>query len=387
MRQIKFRQWYFLLILFFCFHQPVFAALPSDIEPTNILEKSNSPILINHLVNYDLFVRGRMIVLNDVDTWNRTINTWNAVFANLGGYNDSGDEVPITLQSLDTSQVDLAKPGYYTVTVHLQILEPFSNDYILDKSIQSFSIPICVTDPQQFDLFIIGSNANSIDLTWRKSLSEPLTLYYIDASTVLTDEMLTSVSWNVYQSNIPSTATVFSIQTNDLTEGHEYYFYLQSGTDISNYVHLSYTEQKWNHEYMGGDRDGGDSLGNHLPEYEQPAPTIPDSNSNHTSNEEITISPSSDTTASSSGESNSSWEPSSIPNSTCSPELSAGDFPASAQELSSAASSTPNPTESTLSNDSTSVVTEFSSISQSVSDIGNTIPVSTESISISPLCI
>ncbi len=379
MRKIQLRQLCFLLALFFCFHQPVLAALPSDIASADISEESNSPILINHLVNYDLFIRGRMITLNDTETWNRTVSSWNTVFANLGGYNDSGEEVLITLQLLDTSQVDLTKPGYYTVTVHLQIPEPFNSDYVLDESIQQFSIPICIADPQQLNLFVIGTDKDGIDLTWGNSATEPLTLYFINSPTVLTDEMLASASWNIYASNIPPTATVFSIQTANLTEGHEYYFYLESNNNHSNYVHFSYTNQQWNHEYMGGDRDGGDGLGNHLPDYEQPAPTISDSNFHPTSHEETATAPTSDTTASSSGEFIPSLESSSIADTTNVPEVE----DSSLQELPSETSSIPNSTEPMQNSDS--VVTESSSISQSLSDITQTIPEKMESASFSSI--
>ncbi|HIR88170.1 MAG TPA: hypothetical protein IAC96_04390 [Candidatus Fimimorpha faecalis] len=129
---------------------------------------------------------------------------------------------------------------------------------------------------------------------------------------------------------------------------------------------------------MGGDRDGGDGLGNHLPDYEQPAPTISDSNS-HPTNEETTTAPTSDTTASSSGEFIPSLESSSIADTTNVPEVE----DSSLQELPSETSSIPNSTEPMQNSDS--VVTESSSISQSLSDITQTIPEKMESASFSSI--
>lgn len=280
------KYWWILFIILIICREPVFALASQNMTPdyTNdeLTVSSDTPIIIDHIFNYDSFITGHMVAQNDTETWNKIVSNWKNVFSFIGAYNDAGDEVALTLESLDTSMVDLETPGHYMVIVHLMI-DPnsglSSSNYQLSDSVQTFSIPICISNPEQFDLFLSRCTPSSSIFSWIKPLSDPITVYYLNSSSPLSNAQLDSASWKVYPSYIQNDLMFWNLSNQSLDAESYHYFYFQSGTECSNYVLISNIAGQWTSGSTGGDRDGGDSTDNPLPDIEQPAPSLPSTSS------------------------------------------------------------------------------------------------------------
>lgn len=238
------------------------------IIPVNALENK---IVIDKLFNYDMFSKGWIIALNDSMELEKKIKSKVAAMNLLGGYNDNYEEAGLIIDYIDNN-VDINKIGNYTIDINLKLLPEYADDFILDDNIKKIRVPVRISDPNVFDVFITRMSQSGIEFSWLTRKSEYTTLNYIESDHEIDLDSLKNASWNVFSENIPF--NIYTFPKKNLLLNKHYYFRFTNGKEESNIIHFYYDKDIPNYEYMGGDRDGGDAQSTPPPDIEQPAPEI-----------------------------------------------------------------------------------------------------------------
>lgn len=265
-----------IFIIFFSLNRPINAndAAPDTTnKPDASLNSDESKIVINKIVNYDLFTKGAIIAVNDYVTFNEFIEN-QALPIYISGYNDNNCYASLTVDYIDTSEVDLQKVGTYPVYTKLKLFDDCIDDFILADNIEIIKFDIRVSDPNVFDVFVTGANSHSFDFSWLSRESKYFTLYYIESTQEITFDDLKNDDWQIFQDDIFS---FYRLNTNKLNPDKHYYFYFTDDKEASNIIHIYYDNGFPFYESMTGDRDGGDTQSPPLVEVEQPAPDISNS--------------------------------------------------------------------------------------------------------------
>ena len=206
----------------------------------NETEPENTKPIVNKITSYDILTTGIIVALNDHDAFNDFVENKNKVY--IAGYNDDDTaDARVIIDNIDISNVNLNVAGIYPVYLNLRLDDVCVDDYILDEGIKTVTFSVCVSDPNNFDIFIMSDNASNITFSWLKR-----------------KQSQTKLELNKY-----------------------YYFYFQNGQDASEIIQYYKDHDKPFYENIGGDRDAGDSKNPPLPEIEQPAP-VPEESENNT---------------------------------------------------------------------------------------------------------
>lgn len=238
------------------------------IIPINALENK---IVIDKLFNYDMFSKGWIIAQNDNVELEKRIENKVAAMNLLGGYNDNYEEAGLIIDYIDNN-VDINKIGTYTIDIYLKLSPEYADDFILDDSVKKIRIPVRISDPNVFDVFITRMSQSGIEFSWLTRKSEYTTLNYIESDHKIDLDSLKNASWKIYEKDIFSTSYSFSIKKLQLNK--HYYFRFTNSEEKSNIIHFYYDKGLPTYDSMGGDRDGGDAQSTPPPDIEQPAPEI-----------------------------------------------------------------------------------------------------------------
>lgn len=239
---------------------------------------------ITKIFNYDIFVKGRVIPINDIESLNQEIQTRKQMLSFVGGYNENYDEALLTVESFDFSEIDIRKVGTYNVIIKLQIDQSYSEEYFICDELRTLYIPIRISDPNSLDVFVLGVNASTYDINFLKPVTEDLNLLCFQSDIPMTVQELENVTWDLYETMPP--INFFRISRNELELNKHYYFRIKHANEYSNIIHIFDDGNIPVYDSMGGDRDGGDSEGDDVPDIIQPPPINPNPSINVTEEED-----------------------------------------------------------------------------------------------------
>lgn len=237
-------------------------------KPIHALENKS---IIDKLINYDIFSKGWIIALNDNIELEKRIKSKVSAMNLLGGYNDNNEEAGLIIDYIDNN-VDINKIGTYTIDINLKLSPEYADNFILDDNIKKIRVPVKISDPNVFDVFITRMSQSGIEFSWLTRKSKYTSLSYIENDCKINLDSLKNTSWKVFSENIPF--NLYTFPKNNLLLNKHYYFRFTNGKEESNIIHFYYDKDIPTYEYMGGDRDGGDVQSTPPPEIEQPAPEI-----------------------------------------------------------------------------------------------------------------
>lgn len=244
-----------------------------NVKITNA-EETNEKIEITHILNGDLFVKGLLVELNDIYTLNEEISQRKSFMSFVTGYNDNEDEALINIESFDTSQIDITKEGIYQIKVKLIINEEFSQDFFISEDTANITIPVLISDPNYYDIFLRGILPNYLTISYLKPAEADGEILILQSPTEITYKELIKKDWNIY-STITQGATSFDIDRSIIALNTHYYFRLKIGDEYSNILHIIDEGTYLHSTSTGRDRDSGDTHGNDLPDQIQPSPEPP----------------------------------------------------------------------------------------------------------------
>ena len=224
---------------------------------SNETEPENTKPIVTKITNYDILTTGTIVALNDDDT----------------------ADARVVIDNIDIINVNLNIAGTYPVYLNLKLDDICADECILDEDIKTITFSVCVSDPNNFDIFITSDNASNITFSWLKREQNETTAFYIESDVKLTYQDLQNKSWQILDDTIVS--NFFRLSQSRLTLNKYYYFYFQNDQNVSNIIQYYKDHDKPVYENIGGDRDAGDSQNPPLPEIEQPAP-VPEESENNT---------------------------------------------------------------------------------------------------------
>ncbi len=257
-----------LLALLFCFgsEQVVLAEGEMPIEKKEI----------TLIFNMDYLTGGEMLAVNDLVALDAVVSVWESRFNNrIVCFSDDFDEADLILDTLNYSQIKIDTVGNYTVTAKLKLAEEFNETYSISDALCTLKIPVRVSDPAVFEIWISSVFSNRIHLEWLYE-DRDAELLYTSSENPLSDQELQDATWSIYKEDWATLRQYFySIQRNKLILNHYYYFRLKSGEIVSNIIGVVDDGSKVEYADRGGDRDGGDGEVNPPPDYYQPPPESP----------------------------------------------------------------------------------------------------------------
>lgn len=239
---------------------------------------------LTKIFNYDIFIKGRVIPINDIESLNQEIETRKQMFSFVAGYNENYDEALLTVESFDFSEIDISKVGTYNVIIKLQIDQSYSEEYFISDELRTLYIPIRISDPNSLDIFVLGVNASTYDINFLKPVTEDLELLYFQSCTPMTVQELENVTWDLYEAISPT--NFFRISRSELDLNTHYYFRIKHANEYSNIIHIFDDGNIPVYDSMSGDRDGGDSEGDDIPDIIQPPPINSSSSINPSDDDE-----------------------------------------------------------------------------------------------------
>ena len=245
---------------------------------SNETEPENTKPIVTKITNYDILTTGTIVALNDHDAFNKFVENKKMIY--IAGYNDDDTaDARVVIDNIDISNVNLNIAGTYPVYLNLKLDDICADECILDEDIKTITFSVCVSDPNNFDIFITSDNASNITFSWLKREQNETTAFYIESDVKLTYQDLQNKSWQILDDTIVS--NFFRLSQSRLTLNKYYYFYFQNDQNVSNIIQYYKDHDKPVYENIGGDRDAGDSQNPPLPEIEQPAP-VPEESENNT---------------------------------------------------------------------------------------------------------
>lgn len=219
--------------------------------------------------NYDIAVKGRILPLGDSEIWEEEIMSWKLFFSILAAYNEDGDEAPLSLETLDTSGVDILTPGSYTVTAVLKLRDEYAEEFTITDEVRTLRIPVFVCDPKEFNIRVVGVSETTFEFHFITELDEEPSVLWVES-----EQPLESADWQPCPGSVASAGGgIGRISRDKLTLNRHYYFRLKSGERYSDIIHIMDDGTTPAYGYVGGDRDGGDSGGSKPPDIVLPPPT------------------------------------------------------------------------------------------------------------------
>ena len=230
---------------------------------------------ITTIANQNLCDGGIMIALNDVESWNEAINNLHYMATTMYGLTEDGQPACLEILSIDDTQVDLSTPGEYEIIITLAVSEENTVSFSLPKNLQEVHIPVKISDPDTFELWISKHDNDTFSFDFLKKLDSSFKLYTLESETELSLNELLTADWSVdVNGSLNTDANSMSVLRRKLTVGHYYYYQIRSDSCNSTIVMLQDNGEKCTYVSMGGNRDGSsDTSGSD--DVIQPAPRPP----------------------------------------------------------------------------------------------------------------
>ena len=230
---------------------------------------------ITLIANQNLCDGGIMLALNDIESWNEAIDDLHYMATTMYGLTEDEQPAYLEVVSIDDTLVDLSVPGEYEIIITLAVSEENKVSFSLPEHLQKIRVPVKISDPDAFELWITKYNNDSFSFDYLKKLDSSFKLYTLESETELSPDELPTADWSVdTNGSLNVDANCMSVLRRNLTVGHYYYYQIHSDSCSSTIVMLQDNGEKCSYASIGGNRDGSsDNPG--ADDVIQPAPTAP----------------------------------------------------------------------------------------------------------------
>ena len=230
---------------------------------------------ITLIANQNLCDGGIMLALNDIESWNEAIDNLHYMATTMYGLTEDEQPAYLEVVSIDDTLVDLSVPGEYEIIITLAVSEENTVSFSLPEHLQKIRVPVKISDPDAFELWITQYDNDSFSFDYLKKLDSSFKLYTLESETELSPDELPTADWSVdTNGSLNVDAHCMSVLRRNLTVGHYYYYQIRSDSCSSTIVMLQDNGEKFSYASIGGNRDGSsDNPG--ADDVIQPAPTAP----------------------------------------------------------------------------------------------------------------
>lgn len=242
-------------------------------------EGEKEPEVLTAIASADVFFSGFLIAAGDDFELEESQYYLEDAVSYLVAYNEDGGEALLLAEISGWETVDIQTTGIYTVTVHLCIDDSDRNaaNYVLAPELESISIPVCISQPEAFDLFCARTTAESHVIYCLPELHDGDEVYAYSSEQPCDAAELDDCAWTLCDSETVRTCqNGFFIYRNYLPEKWYTYFYVQTENARSQYIGIFEDGSQTKVISIGGDRDGSDNVASPTPAVSQPAPTVPE---------------------------------------------------------------------------------------------------------------
>lgn len=230
---------------------------------------------ITLIANQNLCDGGIMLALNDIESWNKAIEQLHYMATTMYGLTEDEQPAYLEILSIDDTLVNLSVPGEYEIIITLAVSEKNKVSFSLPERLQKICVPVKISDPDAFELWITKYDNDSFYFDYLKQLDSSFKLYTLESETELPPDELLTADWSVdTNGSLNTDAHSMSVLRRNLTVGHYYYYQIRSDSCSSTIVMLQDNGEKCSYASIGGNRDGSsDNPG--ADDVIQPAPAAP----------------------------------------------------------------------------------------------------------------
>lgn len=230
---------------------------------------------ITLIANQNLCDGGIMLALNDTESWNEAIDDLHYMASTMYGLTEDEQPAYLEILSIDDTLVNLSVPGEYEIIITLAVSEENKVSFSLPERLQKIRVPVKISDPDAFELWITKYDNDSFYFDYLKQLDSSFKLYTLESETELSPDELLTADWSVdTNGSLNTDAHSMSVLRRNLTVGHYYYYQIRSDSCSSTIVMLQDNGEKCSYASIGGNRDGSsDNPG--ADDVIQPAPAAP----------------------------------------------------------------------------------------------------------------
>ena len=242
-------------------------------------EAEEEPEVLTAIASADVFFSGFLIAEGDTLELEESQYYLEDAVSYLIAYNENGGEALLLAEISGWETVDVQTAGSYTVTVHLCIDDSDRDaaNYVLAPELENISIPVCISQPEAFDLFCARTTAESHVIYCLPELHEGDSVYAYSSEQPCDDAELDDCTWTLCDNEMASICqNGFFIHRNRLPEKWYTYFYVQTEDTRSQYIGIFEDGSHTKVISIGGDRDGSDNVASPTPAVSQPAPAAPE---------------------------------------------------------------------------------------------------------------
>ena len=242
-------------------------------------EAEEEPEVLTAIASSDIFFSGFLIAEGDALELEESQYYLEDAVSYLIAYNENGGEALLLAEISGWETVDIQTAGSYTVTVHLFIDDSDRDaaNYVLAPELENISIPVCISQPEAFDLFCARTTAESHVIYCLPELHEGDSVYAYSSEQPCNDAELDDCTWTLCDNEMASICqNGFFIYRNRLPEKWYTYFYVQTEDARSQYIGIFEDGSQTKVISIGGDRDGSDNVASPTPAVSQPAPAAPE---------------------------------------------------------------------------------------------------------------
>lgn len=236
------------------------------------------PEVLTAIASADVIFSGFLIATGDTFELEESQFYLEDAVSYLVAYNEDGGEALLLAEISGWEAVDIQTAGTYTVTVHLCIDDSDRDaaDYVLAPELEYVSIPVCISQPDAFDLFCARSTAEYHVIYCLPELHESDKIYAYSSKQPCDTAELNRCAWTLCDEETALLSqNGFFIIRDRLPEKWYTYFYIQTENARSQYIGIFEDGSQAKVISIGGDRDGSDNISSSAPAVSQPAPTAP----------------------------------------------------------------------------------------------------------------
>lgn len=231
-------------------------------------EAEEEPEVLTAIASADVFFSGFLIAEGDTLELEESQYYLEDAVSYLIAYNENGGEALLLAEISGWETVDIQTAGSYTVTVHLCIDDSDRDaaNYVLAPELENISIPVCISQPEAFDLFCARTTAESHVIYCLPELHEGDSVYAYSSEQPCDDAELDDCTWTLCDNEMASICqNGFFIHRNRLPEKWYTYFYVQTEDTRSQYIGIFEDGSHTKVISIGGDRDGSDNVASPTP--------------------------------------------------------------------------------------------------------------------------
>ena len=212
---------------------------------------------ITLIANQNLCDGGIMLALNDTESWNEAIDDLHYMASTMYGLTEDEQPAYLEILSIDDTLVNLSVPGEYEIIITLAVSEENKVSFSLPERLQKIRVPVKISDPDAFELWITKYDNDSFYFDYLKQLDSSFKLYTLESETELPPDELPTADWSVdTNGSLNTDAHSMSVLRRNLTVGHYYYYQIRSDSCSSTIVMLQDNGEKCSYASIGGNRDG-----------------------------------------------------------------------------------------------------------------------------------